>query len=175
MSAARSKGKGTKDSNPRQSHEPGGPLKPMTRADRVEVCMEMMRANEWKRGKSGAMLALQWGCARTTLEDIAAEAWRRVQAEVTDKPRIQVYALARLEKIAEDSLVAAEMSDKPGMERRVAVAALDSLLKFASGSDGMGPSWEKLSDDERWAKVDEAKARIAAVEATLPPRKALTP
>lgn len=151
------------------------PTAPANRAERVEACMAIMRTGDWKRGVTGPELATAWGMARTTLDDIAAEAWRRVQAEVVDKPRIQVFALTKLERIAKASMRDARRSDKPGMERRVAVAALDSMLRFAAGAtDGMGPVWDRLTDDEKWQRIDEAEARIAAVKAKLPPRKALT-
>jgi predicted transcriptional regulator len=64
--------------------------KGITRARQPEVdqhvvtIADMMRSLAWKRGESNRELAKEWGVSVAAVNDYAAEASRRVRAEVTD-------------------------------------------------------------------------------------------
>jgi hypothetical protein len=54
-------------------------------AERVNAIAEMMREGLWLRGKSGQEYADIWQISKMRVEQLAAEAWRRVCAE-SDNP-----------------------------------------------------------------------------------------
>lgn len=139
--------------------------------ERIRHCMALMREGEWRKGETGLELAAEWGMSRFTLDKLAAEAWRRVQAEVLDAPAIQVFAVEKLKEIVRLQMAEASASDKPGLERRVAGQALDTLLKYADSGVLFPAGWDNLGADEKWAAVDRAQAKIDAVRATLPARE----
>lgn len=58
-----------------QKHTPAREL-------RIERIADMMRAFEWKRGQSGKELAVEYGIGYATIREDAAEASKRVYAEV---------------------------------------------------------------------------------------------
>lgn len=51
---------------------------------RINHICDLMRRLQWVRGKTAHELAEAWGLALNTVEQWAAEAWRRVCAEATD-------------------------------------------------------------------------------------------
>lgn len=132
--------------------------------------MAIMRAGDWRKGQSGPELAAAWGVSQSLMDQVASEAWRRVQAEVLDAPAIQVFAVDRLKRIARRQMRIAKSAEMPGLENRVAVQALDSLLKYADSGVLFPAGWDKLTDAEKWAAVDRAQSKVDAVRATLPPR-----
>ena len=58
-----------------------------TTAARVDFIASRMRRGEWERGKTARELAAEWGISVSRVEDLSAEAWRRVCAEATDADR----------------------------------------------------------------------------------------
>lgn len=56
----------------------------MTREERVQAIMRLMRDLQWETGRTGGILANKWGLSEGTLKQYAAEASRRVRAEVND-------------------------------------------------------------------------------------------
>src|SRR4051812_27882805 len=52
--------------------------------ERVTTIAGMMRELCWLRGESNRVLAEEWGVSVAAVNDYAAEAGRRVRAEVTD-------------------------------------------------------------------------------------------
>jgi hypothetical protein len=132
--------------------------------------MAIMRDGKWERGVSGPKLAEEWGISIHGIEAISSEAWRRVQAQVEDRPGLQVYAVSKLKEAADASFVAADCAEEPHKERGVAVRALSELLKFADGVKDVfigSPGWIVLSPERRRELVDQAKARIAEAEAWI--------
>jgi len=60
------------------------PTPPGVTAGRVDQIAATMRAGLWDRGNSAAALAKEWGLSVSRVEDLSAEAWRRVCAESND-------------------------------------------------------------------------------------------
>jgi hypothetical protein len=50
----------------------------------VDLIADVMRRGEWVRGESAGLLAAEWGVAKNTVEQLSAEAWRRVCEEADD-------------------------------------------------------------------------------------------
>lgn len=71
---------------------------------RIEHIAAMMRRLEWRTGDSGPALAREWRLSRSSLEKLAAEASRRVRAEVTDPGAVTLTVCAALEKTLRDAL-----------------------------------------------------------------------
>jgi hypothetical protein len=57
---------------------------------RIEHIAELMRSLRWRTGETGKVLARQWDLSEQRLRELAAEASRRVRAEVTDPDRVSV-------------------------------------------------------------------------------------
>ncbi len=53
-------------------------------AARVDVIAEIMRAGRWVRGRTGNDVARLWGLSVSRVQDLSAEASRRVRAEATN-------------------------------------------------------------------------------------------
>src|SRR5262245_25567996 len=79
----------------------------------------MMRELRWVRGKSAAELATAWGLATATVEGMAAEASRRVRAEVTDPDVVTETVACALDKVLRGAL------DRKKPDRRSAIMAAD--------------------------------------------------
>lgn len=93
----------------------------------AHIC-DLMRGLAWKRGKTGPELAAKWGCSLSTVEHLAAEASKRVKAEILDPDRVAVTAAQALEQVLEDALTS-PVSDQ--FRRRDAIAAAKALAELA--------------------------------------------
>jgi len=71
---------------------------------RIAYIMGMMREWAWRRGDSGPTLAKQWGLSEQYLRELAAEASKRVRAEVTDPERVSGTVGSALSKVLHDSM-----------------------------------------------------------------------
>lgn len=71
---------------------------------RIAFIMGMMREWQWKRGVSGPILAKEWGLSADRVKDLAAEASKRVRAEVTDPERVSGTVGSALSKVLHDSM-----------------------------------------------------------------------
>ncbi len=67
---------------------------PTDKEDRVVAIMGMM-PHSWVKGKTGAELALLWGCSEGVIAQCAAEAWRRLKA--VDPVWVRGHLAAELE------------------------------------------------------------------------------
>lgn len=94
-------------------------------AERLEHIAEVMRAGKWARGVSAPPLAEQWGLALGTVENIAAEAWRRVCAEANDAPTMRPTIAGTL---------AVSMAQAAEEREYRAVAALGDTLSRVIGA-----------------------------------------
>jgi ribonuclease HII len=140
------------------------------REERVQYCMTMMRERRWVQTTAfRSAVAAEMQVSSTTLEDIAAEAWRRVQREIANKPALQTFAIQTLQDAASMSMQAAETARRPGDERRVAVAAAAELLRWSAVQE-TPQDWERLSVAEKWARLDEYQERLDGLRAQLPAR-----
>ena len=71
---------------------------------RIAHIMGMMRRWEWRRGKTGPQLAALWGLSEDRVKDLAAEASKRVRAEVTDPARVSGTVGTALAKVLDDAM-----------------------------------------------------------------------
>ena len=72
--------------------------------ERIDLIEGIMRRAAWERGRTSRALALQWTCSVGTVNDYAAEAGRRVRAEVTDPDVVSVTVSAALSTIVREGL-----------------------------------------------------------------------
>lgn len=96
---------------------------------RIEAIADCMRACQWRRGKSGAEFAANWGLSEQRVREIAAEASKRVRAEFEDPDRAVVNVYATLETVMLDGA----SSSVPG-EKAAAVQAARLMAELS----GMG-------------------------------------
>lgn len=75
---------------------------------RVKHIEEMMRTARWERGRSNRELAAAWAVTVASVNAYAAEASRRVRAEVTDPDSVQVTICGALHTIVRDGLAEAD-------------------------------------------------------------------
>lgn len=72
--------------------------------ERVLLIEGLMRRAAWDRGRSNRVLAQQWGCTVSAVNDYAAEAARRVRAEVTDPEMVETTVCAALSTVVRDGM-----------------------------------------------------------------------
>ena len=141
------------------------------RESRVQECIELMRANNWKTGRTIRELADKWGIATNTARHISGEASRRLLAENdADKPRLQNLALQGLEEVAAASRALGDNPKYGPAHNANAIRAYGELLAFVQKTNTDAVEWDALSLEEKWMKVDEAQARVDGIRAGLPPR-----
>jgi hypothetical protein len=70
---------------------------------RIAEIASMMRSLEWRRGESGRALALVWGLSEDRVKHLAAEASRRVRAEVLDRDSVQETVACALDKVLREN------------------------------------------------------------------------
>ena len=101
---------------------------------RLDAICTLMRALEWRTGETGLELAAEWGVSKSTIAHLAAEASRRVKAEVTDPDRVTATICVALERMMRDAIgdarggimLATESGTKqesPNISRKVAIEA----------------------------------------------------
>jgi hypothetical protein len=135
--------------------------------ERVGVIEALMRRAQWERGRSNRVMAKQWDCSVDAVNDYAAEAGRRVRAEVTDRDEVQVTVCAALSTVVREGL---RDGDRAAVVRagdvwsRVvgARAAERHEHSFADDFEAMSPS-----DKSAWlrAKAAEMIAEADAIDA----------
>lgn len=80
-----------------RKHPPRTPAHEVER--RISQIEQMMRALTWDRGRSNRELAARWNVAVATVNDYAAEAGRRVRAEVRNVDAVTDTVCVRLDRI----------------------------------------------------------------------------
>lgn len=78
---------------------------------RIDDIADMMRSLSWRRGESNRELAKAWGVSVAAVNDYAAEASRRVRAEVTDKDEVTGTVATTLAGNLERASQAGEFGD----------------------------------------------------------------
>ena len=124
----------------------------MTREDRVQACMDLMRTLAWVRGSSAPKLAAEWGMAVNSVEDISAEASRRVKAEVTEPDVVTVDVCTALSRVMRDAL--AESYDP-------------AMIDGGAGKDGERKVYQESPNVARRVVIDAA-AKYAAIMVSKP-------
>lgn len=143
--------------------------------DRVNECLEIMRANAWDRGKTGKTLAVKWGVAESTVRNYSTEAWRRLRAEVTEPDRVVVKLATTLETVIDDAM--AEVKDppmivagdrvykeSPNAARKSVIEASKTLAALigANAPQKHEHQFAGMSDEELRAKARELAAAVTA-------------
>lgn len=138
------------------------PATPAEKAERLDLISDMMRRLTWERGRTAAMLAAEWGLAVATVEDMAAEAWRRVSADVKDpevlRDDIAVHLKARLAdaRYAKDAATLADVLTK------IQGARAPEKVEHTHRFEGMPPEAMLARVDEAIAKLQEYREQLAA-------------
>ena len=108
-----------------QSHARARQQSAEMKRDRVAHIYAMMRDGTWLRGKSCEPLASEWGLAVNTVEHMAAEAWRRLLADVEDPTKVQAEVSAVLMR---------DISRASAADRFNEVARLGDVLTRVTGA-----------------------------------------
>jgi len=131
-------------------------------AERVDHIADLMRRLAWERGHTATLLAAEWGLAVSTVENYAAEAWRRVAAGVKDpevlRDDVSVFLRARLAKADSDKSVGI-LSD---VLTRIQGARAPEKIEHMVRVEGMPPAAVLARIDEAIARLQEFRAQVAA-------------
>lgn len=121
---------------------------------RLAALCEQMRALEWVRGKSGEAWAVKWGVSLDRVNHLAAEAWRRVKAEVCDPDRVTVKISTVLEEVIDAAML--ETRDP-------------AMIDGGAGRDGERRVYQESPNGARRVVVEAAKtwAAIVGAQATI--------
>ncbi len=126
--------------------------------ERVEHIVGMMERFEWVTGKSGPILAAQWGLAPATVAKHAAEASRRCIGDADEARRDITVGARRL-------LHQAVQQERPGDFAKIAeVWASVSGAKAAERRELSGPDGQPIAFDARTALLE----RITGIPGILP-------
>jgi len=93
---------------------------------RIAHIADKMRRLEWQRGKSGPIVAKRWRLSRSTVEKLAAEAGRRVRAEIVDPEAVTLTITAALDRTLRDALADGD--------RRTVVRVADVWARIAGAT-----------------------------------------
>lgn len=133
---------------------------------RVERVAELMRSLDWRRGESNRELAKEWGVSVAAVNDYAAEASRRVRAEVTDVGEVTGTVATVLAGNLERASAAREFGD---------VAKLADVWTRITGARAperhehavVIAQFEALPRDGKLRWIDERIAKLQAARAAL--------
>jgi hypothetical protein len=114
-----------------------------------------MAANEWVKGETAKVLAVEWGISVITVEHVSAEASRILRRAVGDPKDVKQLLLAGLQQVTERTLAKEEF--RTYIEAVRTIASFHGLvrdrLEISKGAD----------DFENWT-VAEYEAYIASGE-----------
>lgn len=150
---------------------PGSRARETTHEGWVQLCAELMRRREWKRGETGKALAVEAGVAESTMRTIAAEAWHRVAADESPG-EVRVLASDTLRLAIQDGL--AEDGKNRIAGRRTAVEAVKVLVALVGAAEPEGlpasnvrSMLAALPKAERRARLAEIRSRMNELEDEL--------
>lgn len=89
---------------------------------RLAYIMDLMRRWKWRRGETGAVVAKEWGISEEYVGDLAAEASKRVRAEVTDPSHVSGTVATALAQVLDEGM-SAEGAERFSGRRLVVEAA----------------------------------------------------
>lgn len=127
----------------------------MTKEERVQHCMDLMREVKWYRGKSAPSLAAEWGISLDCVEQDSSEAWRRVKAEVMDPELVGPDICMNIAKVMRDAIAE---TDDPAM------------IDGGAGKDGERRVYQESPNVSRKVVLEAAKT-YAAIVLAKPPEK----
>lgn len=141
-------------------------------AERVNLIAQVMREGLWVRGVTGKDLAVEWGLHQKTVEDDAAEAWRRVCAEANDATLMQPTIAGTL------AVALAQAADSHKFKE---VASLGDTLSKIIGARAPERKhvsinvqhYAQLSDDEMLERVEAKLVELTELRARLLAKKAI--
>lgn len=144
---------------------------------RIQLMMADMRALKWRRGESSGEYAERYGIALSTAEENAAEAWKRVKAEVLDPVSVGATVGAAIEKVMADALADTEnppmiqqgervWTESPNQSRKVVIEAAKVWAMIAGATaptkrEHSGPGGGPIA----YANIDLSKLTDAQLEA----------
>lgn len=134
--------------------------------ERVSHIAELMRDLMWKRGESNRLAAKEWGVSVAAVNDYAAEASRRVRAEVTDPTEVAGTVATVLAENLQRASAAGEYGD---------VAKLGDVWTRIVGARAperhehavVVAQFEALPRDGKLRWIDERIAKLQAARTAL--------
>lgn len=138
---------------------------------RVEEIAQTLRACTFRNGVTLKDFAAKWGLSIQRVHELSGLASKKVRAEVTDPDRVAAKGFAGMEKIADDSMAAAEDDvENAATHRATALRAFDTWLTKSgvaapTQSKVTVTGLESLTDEQLEARKRELLARLAADEA----------
>lgn len=101
---------------------------------KIDHIASLMRSLKWRTGETGKVLAAEWDLTEKWVRELAAEASRRVYAEITDPHRVTVTVCTTLEKIVREA-------DAEGDRK----SAIDAAKAWADISGARAPNQVRLT------------------------------
>jgi hypothetical protein len=150
------------------------------RDTRVDHVADLMLSGAWRGTKTHRELAAKWEISVGAVADYAREASgvirRAVSGSGGEEIRSQILAgVEHVRRVAMRLKKPFKMGRDdyqllPAPDVKAALMSYDLSAKLLGVTAQMMPDWANLSEDEKWAKIDEAQARIEAFKTTLRPR-----
>lgn len=124
----------------------------LTETRLAEMCA-VMRRLEWRRGESGPEYAEKWGLSEDRVRHLAAEAWRRVKAEVMDHDSVSATVGVAIERVMREALAETKapaliargehvFQESPNVARKV---VLEAARVWSEISGAKAPSKSELT------------------------------
>jgi hypothetical protein len=159
---------------------------PKTREDSVRYVMDLMRALKWVKGVTGPILAKEWGTTKAVLETYAAEASRRIAAEIRDPDGAVADVGLTLRAVISDAFQETRnpalidggeskgvYQESPNGARRVVIDAAKLLVQLAPGAMAAQQAEVKVTavqaqdQDEERLQLAELRREIESREREL--------
>lgn len=121
---------------------------------RIAKIAAMMRNLEWRRGETGRTLEVEWNLSTSRIEHLAAEASRRVRAEVLDPDQVSETVACALDRIMRDAI--------KDDDRKNAIAA-GKVWAVIAGA--VAPKKIEHSGSVATTSYDDLQRRLAATTA----------
>jgi hypothetical protein len=149
------------------------------REARIEEIAELVRGGAWRKGKTGPVKALEWGLSLSTVQGMAAEAWRRVRWEGEHSDQSAAEDVGACEKILFDSLAEADRpvliekgekvyAESPSIPRKVALEAVKTRIALRAAAGPMAqvnsPEWHRMTVHQQVELITRARAALDRVQ-----------
>ena len=142
-------------------------------ADRVSYIAALMRARQWKTGRTGRELSELWGLALSTLDNYATEASRRVMAEVNNPEAVSASLGVAFEAAVDEALEDSRDSEISNRNQsRHALVALGKAWSELAGASAparvqVEVSVSELTPEALRLETVEAMRVLAQADPTL--------
>ena len=122
----------------------------------------MMRGLAWERGHTATVLAAEWGLTTERVEQLAAEAWRRVSAGVSDPEALRDDIAVHLKGRLAEARYAKDAATLADVLTRIQGARAPEKHEHTHRFEGMPPEAMLARVDEAIAKLQEYREQLAA-------------